>query len=450
MVNRVLYFVPSTNRKWKASLLEKTGTPPLGVALLSSLLRLHGYEVLLKDMLVEEIGPIEMKAIIEEFKPDIIGVSASFSECIDNAYKMIRFVKKHYNEIPVIAGGVHSTFNPEEVLSNGADYVILGEGESTTIKLLEYFKSGKNNKVLQNITGIAYKDNDVIVMNKEKNTVEDLECLPFPSRSDLKLDRYATPISLITSRGCPGDCVYCASRAFFGKKYRMRNAESVFSEVYYLFKEYKSDASLIDTYMAIFDDTFTVNKKRLRKFCEYMIKTGLNKALVWKCESRIDVLDEEIIKLLSDSGCIALHMGMESANQAVIDSLNKHIKISNAENILQLLKKYKIRPLCSFIIGNHSDTHETLIQTIKFIEHICDQYDAKVAVSPNTPLPGTELFNDPEKYGINIKSTKWSDYSLMKVIIDTDNLSQDDIRNYYTQILLMVDAKENDRRVRGV
>ena len=201
--------------------------------------------------------------------------------------------------------------------------------------------------------------------------------------------------------------------------------------------------------MSIFDDTFTVNKVRLRKFCEYMIKTGLNKILIWKCESRIDVLDEDVIKLLSESGCIALHMGIESADQEVIDSLNKHIKVKNAENILRLLKQYKIRPLCSFIIGNHSDTHQTLSKTQEFIEHICDEYGAKVAISPNTPLPGTELFNYPEKYGITLKSDKWSDYSLMKVIIDTKNLTQDDIRNYYTKIMLIIDAKENDYRVRS-
>jgi len=449
MINKIVYFVPSTNRTWKESLIEKTGTPPLGVALLSSILKLHGYEVLVKDFLVEEIGPKEIKSIIDEFSPNVIGVSASFSECIDNAYKMIKFIKKYYPEIPIMAGGVHSTFNPEEVLNNGADYVILGEGESSTIKLMEYFKYNKDERILRSIKGIAYWKNNEIVFNEGRNTVEDLECLPFPSRDDLKLERYATPISLITSRGCPGDCVYCASRAFFGKRYRLRNAESVFSEVYYLYKEYKSNISLIDTYMSIFDDTFTVNKVRLRKFCEYMIKTGLNKILIWKCESRIDVLDEDVIKLLSESGCIALHMGIESADQGVIDSLNKHIKVKNAENILRLLKQYKIRPLCSFIIGNHSDTHQTLSKTQEFIEHICDEYGAKVAISPNTPLPGTELFNYPEKYGITLKSDKWSDYSLMKVIIDTKNLTQDDIRNYYTKIMLIIDAKENDYRVRS-
>ncbi|MCH4153897.1 MAG: hypothetical protein LKG26_01150 [Saccharofermentans sp.] len=230
----------------------------------------------------------------------------------------------------------------------------------------------------------------------------------------------------------------------FGKKYRIRNAESIFSECYFMYKKYKDDKNLLDTYMSIFDDTFTVNKRRLRQFCTYMIKSDLNKNIRWKCESRIDVLDEESVKLMSQAGCIALHMGIESRSQEVVNSLNKHINLSNISNVFELLQKYSIRPLCSFIIGNHSDTHETLNMTSEFINEIRKKYNAKVAVSPNTPLPGTALYNDPQKFGISIKSNNWSDFSLMKVIIETSNLTQDEIRNYYTDIINIID-NEGDK-----
>lgn len=211
-----------------------------------------------------------------------------------------------------------------------------------------------------------------------------------------------------------------------------------------MYKKYKDDKNLLDTYMSIFDDTFTVNKRRLRQFCTYMIKSDLNKNIRWKCESRIDVLDEESVKLMSQAGCIALHMGIESRSQEVVNSLNKHINLSNISNVFELLQKYSIRPLCSFIIGNHSDTHETLNMTSEFINEIRKKYNAKVAVSPNTPLPGTALYNDPQKFGISIKSNNWSDFSLMKVIIETSNLTQDEIRNYYTDIINIID-NEGDK-----
>ena len=164
-------------------------------------------------------------------------------------------------------------------------------------------------------------------------------------------------------------CLLCLKSNVW-EKIQDKNAESIFSECYFMYKKYNDDKNLLDTYMSIFDDTFTVNKRRLRQFCTYMIKSDLNKNIRWKCESRIDVLDEESVKLMSQAGCIALHMGIESRSQEVVNSLNKHINLSNISNVFELLQKISIRPLCSFIIGNHSDTHETLNMTSEFINEI--------------------------------------------------------------------------------
>ena len=257
------------------------------------------------------------------------------------------------------------------------------------------------------------------------------------------MERYATPLALITSRGCPGDCVYCASRAMFGKRYRLRSAESIISEAYVLYQYARGSSSILRNYMAIYDDTFTAQRVRLKKFCKYMIQTGLSKRVAWKCESRIDILNEEILVQMKECGCIAIHVGLESTSQEVINSLNKHIKVEKMEEVLALMAKHQIEPLCSFIIGNHSDTKETLTATIDFIERIQKKYGAYVAVSPNTPLPGTELYNNPEKYGITIKSNAWTDYSLLKVIIDTSNLTQDEIRNFYAKASEVISNRED-------
>lgn len=155
----------------------------------------------------------------------------------------------------------------------------------------------------------------------------------------------------------------------------------------------------------------------------------------WKCESRIDIIDEEIIKFMKEAGCFALHVGIESADQNIVNSLNKHINLDKVELVLSLLKKYQIRSLCSFIIGNHSDTLDTLSRIKEFIKYIVKEYGAQVATSPNTPLPGTKLFENSNYYNININTNNWDDFSLMKVIISTKNLSSQDIRDVYYSIV---------------
>lgn len=340
----------------------------------------------------------------------------------------------------MISGGVHVTFRPEEALNNGFDYVILHEGESTIIELLEYIKADLEPK---DVLGLAFIADGKPVINANRGYIENLDMLPFPDLLSLRLTEYMTPLAIVTSRGCPGDCIYCSSRAMSGKTYRIRSAESVFSEIFYLSSIILRDNTLLRSYLAIYDDTFTVNKKRLRMFCHLMIESKMN-IIPWKCESRIDVLDEELIVLMKDAGCFALHVGVESANQFIIDSLNKHIKFAQVDNALSLLHKHGIQPLCSFIIGNHLDDKETLEKTFIYIKHIIVDFKAKVAISPNTPLPGTELYENAFKYNVGIESNNWDDYSLMKVIISTKFLSSQDIRNYYVEMSEAINLLEEN------
>lgn len=426
-IERILLVAPSTSKVWKKELKNKMGTAPLGIASLSSVLKFHGYQVKMIDMLVEAFSANDLKQIIEQFKPDIIGISASYTESINSTYRITRFIKK-ISPAVLVAGGVHVTFRPEEALNNAFDYVIQNEGESTFIELLEYLKADSDH--FGNVKGLVFKEAGKIVKNERRDFITGLDILPFPDLLNLSLQQYVTPLAVITSRGCPGDCIYCSSRAMSGKKYRIRSAESVFSEVFYFSSIILRDTRLLKSYLAIYDDTFTVNKKRLAKFCSYMVDSGLN-VIPWKCESRIDILDEDIIKLMKDAGCFALHIGVESANQFIVDSLNKHVNVSRVEEILSLLKKYQIRPLCSFIIGNHLDTLDTLNKTKNYIKHIIQEYGAQVATSPNTPLPGTELYENSSYYGVDINTNNWDDFSLMKVIISTKYLSSQEIRDAY-------------------
>lgn len=440
-INRVVFIVPSTDKAYKKDLKSKLGTAPLGVAYISAMLKLNGYETMIIDMLIDDLKKEQLDELMLGYNPDVVCISGAYTESIKITYKIAKYIKHKYNKI-LITGGAHVTFLPEEALKNSFDYVILKEGESVTVKLLEYLKNWKNIDLLKSINGIAYR-NDQIHIQENNSNICDLDGMPFPDISTLKMSKYATPMSMITSRGCPGNCIYCASRNMSGKKYRLRSAENIFSEIYYMKRMLDCSEKIISSYLAIYDDTFTVNISRLNKLCYYMVNSGLNKLVKWKCESRIDVLTEERIVMMKEAGCIALHMGLESYNQDIIDSLNKHINIKNMENVIYWTAKHGIQPLCSFIIGNHKDTHETIQKTKEFIIKIIKEYHAVVALSVNTPLPGTELYNNSENYGVRITSRNWSDYSLMQTIIETDFLSNDEIRNYYVDLSFLVEDMVN-------
>lgn len=439
-IEKILIIAPSTEKKWKGLLKNKLGCPPIGVASLSSILKMHGYETKIIDMLVEYVDSKRLAAIIEAFQPDVVAMSASYTESVKTAYKITKYIKKHY-PVPILAGGVHVTFRPYEALANGCDVVVMNEGESTLIELFEALKWDRKD-MLKQLKGIAYIDEEKgMVVNDKQNYITHLDSLPLPDLLGLPLTEYITPFAIITSRGCPGDCIYCSSRAMSGRQYRMRSAESVVSEIYYLSTFVLNDLTFMRSYIAIYDDTFTVHRKRLKTFCKYMIESGLN-VIPWKCESRIDVLDKELLGLMKKAGCFAIHVGIESSSQAVVDSLKKKVSLVRVEELLSDINDVGLQPLCSFIIGNHSDNRETMDHTIEFMKRIIFRYNARVAASPNTPLPGTELFENNDLYKVSLKSSNWEDYSLMKCIISTEHLSEQEIRDYYYQINRMLDEME--------
>ena len=442
-IKKVLFIVTSTNKIYSKDIKNKLGTAPLGVSYISAMLKLNGYQTMIVDMLITQLDKKQLDILIMKYKPDVIFISGAYTESIKNAYKIAKYIKSKYNKT-LITGGSHVTFLPEEALENAFDYVILKEAEAISVKLLEYLKHPTNMELLESINGIAYKDKDnKCIVRQNGSNICDLDGIPFPDLSTLKISEYSTPMAMITSRGCPGDCIYCASRSMSGKRYRFRSAESVFSEIYYMFQKIKHSKNILSSYLAIYDDTFTVNIKRLKKVCSYMVNSGLNKVLRWKCESRIDVLTEEHISMMKEAGCFALHMGFESFDQNVINSLNKNIKVEDMEKVVSLVSKYEMQPLCSFIIGNHLDSKESLLKTKEFIIKIIKEYRAVVALSVNTPLPGTELYNNAEKYGVEIISKNWSDYSMTNVIINTKYLSNDEIRNYYVDLSKLIEDMVN-------
>lgn len=419
MIEKVLLIVSSSNKIRRKSFAEKSSSPPLGLIYIASILKMHGYNTRILDLSVEDYSLVEFKRIIKDFSPQVVGISV-YTETYSSSVQIAKLIKKVVPNAKIVFGGPHVTFLPEEALSNReVDFVIQNEGENTFVELLEYLKN--NHYLLSRIKGLAYKDRDGnIKINEKRSYIKSLDMLPIVNEEMVNKELYTYSTTIISSRGCPGKCIYCASRAMSGSKYRTRSAENLFGEIYYKYYKYGI------RYFNIFDDTFTANVKRLTRFCDLVRKTEL--PITWRCDSRADVLSEKIIDMLKDAGCIALHIGIESGSQEVLNELKKYINLEKAEKMVKYASEKGILPMCSFIIGHHCDTFETIQMTVDLAMKFKKKYGAAVAFSTNTPYPGTYLYEHAKELGITIHTKCWDYYDIVQPIISTKNISQDELR----------------------
>lgn len=416
--------MPGNNKSKKVGYSDKSQMPPLGVLSIAGYLQMHGYEAKCLDILAKPLSKSEFEYAIKEYSPDLIGIS-TYTETFKTVINISRIIKNILPKVYIILGGPHVSFLPEEALEyNHIDFISRGEGEATFVELLESINFGTI--PISSVKGLSYKLNNKIVHTPERGFIEQLDSLPWYELSTKEKKNYSIKQLIITSRGCPGQCVYCASSALSGKKYRARSAENVFAEVYYKY-HYKRES-----YFAFLDDTFTANKKRLYDFCKYIKESKLK--IIWRCDSRADILSYDMIDIMAEAGCIAVHIGIESGSQEVIEQINKRISLKKADKLVKYMSEKGIQIMCSFIIGHHCDTHQTINKTLNLAKKFKEEYNAKVAISINTPFPGTELYKRMEEWGVKLEINNWASFDLVQAIISTPNLKRSELQSYMFQI----------------
>lgn len=422
--------MPNNNKQKKVGYQEKNTMPPLGILSIGTYLRLHGYEVAYLDLFANRISRTTFLQFLKEFNPGLVGIS-TYTESYAVVKQVAKMIKQVLPETKQVLGGPHVSFLPEECLHETvADYVSRGEGEMTFAELLEYLNYGTIK--LEQIKGLSYWKDNQIIHNPQRGFIEKLDCLPLPAMDEEQLSKYKIKQLIITSRGCPGQCVYCASAALSGRKYRARSAEHIFSELH--FKYHVKGES----YFAFLDDTFTANKRRLYKFCDYVMKSGMK--IVWRCDSRTDILSCEMIDKIKEAGCIAVHVGVESGSQEVIDNINKHINLEKTKALVKYMYEQGLSVMCSFIVGHHCDTEETIEKTISLAEEFRDCYHANVGIGLNTPFPGTVLYNERDRLGVKIENPSWSSFDLVQAVISTKNMTQEELQNAYFKVLERIES----------
>jgi len=342
--------------------------PPLGLAYLAATLEKKGLPVKILDANALRLTWKQFRLAVKQEKAEVIGITG-MSPIIDTTFKAVKICRPYTKYL--ILGGPHVSFFGRRVFQDvpEVDFLVIGEGEMAFLRLIKDLTAGK-------------KPNKIIFAKPVAN----LDSIPFPARHLLPQHLYQYNLvrdypftTIITSRGCPFGCVFC-DKSVFGRTYRTRSAENVLSEIEQLVQKYHVKT------LIFFDDLFTLDKKRVIKICQGIIKHRFR--IDWKAEARVDTVDEEMLHWMKRAGCSVLGYGAESANQKALDLLGKKTTVAQTKKVLQMTRRAGIRTLGYFILGIPGETYQEEQKTIALSLKYCDF----AAYSVLTPYPGSELY----------------------------------------------------------
>jgi len=379
-------------------------TLPLGLAYIAAVAEGIGHHVRVRvlDMTVQEDPGEGLVNLVSAVKPHIIGftvVTPTASAVCD----LIKLAKSRFSEARIVLGGPHATALPEECLMNGADIVVRGEGEETFRELLE--RDGKP----KGVTGLSYRENEDIIHNPPRPSVQDLDSLPLPARhlfpslasysGQPALGNLVPTAGIMTSRGCPHRCVFCFT-AGMGSRMRMRSPENVVKEWRILKEQYQVRE------IAIADDCFTANQQRVVDICAEIRRTGL--VLPWSCRGglRVDMAKPRTLEAIKEAGCYRVAFGVESGNQEILNRIGKACTLAQARDAFKHARRLGLETVAFFMMGNPGETIETMEDTIRFAAELDPDF---VQFTPAVPYPGTPLYEIVRSQG-KLTTTSWDAY----------------------------------------
>jgi len=370
--------------------------PPMGLAYVAAYLQQQKIPVSLIDS-----DPLELdleqtvKKIVSE-APAYVGITA-MTATMGIAGRLIKKVRVALPEVKIILGGVHGSALPRRTLKEFPvlDFVVRQEGEYTTFELIKVLENAGKLKDLQQVEGITFRYGGEIYHNEPRPFIENLDELPFPARQMLPIDTYQGPgwfrwsqgyrgpfLQIFTSRGCPYNCNFCASHLMCGRKARYRSVENVMEEIDLLVHKYKAKI------LSIEDDTFTVNRKRALSICQELIKRDYKLHIM--CETRVDLVDEELLDTLKRAGVEWLFLGVESGNAEILKATRKGITVEQVKKAFQLIKRVGIGTNAGFILGHLGETWDTAGDTIRLLRELMPDY---AGIATLIPFPGSRLWD---------------------------------------------------------
>ena len=421
--NRIYFVYPPISKleRYSSEIGSAGGEQiPLGIYYLASYVRQNNFEVKVTDAEALKLNAQQIIEKIKNFEPGFVGISST-TVAFHRAVETAKAIKSSFPEIKIILGGPHVTANPQHAMSfKEFDYGVLHEGEET---LLELLRAINDKTDINLVRGIIFRNNDSeLILTSARGYIENLDSLPFPAYDLLdNISAYTPPpsnyktlpvINVITSRGCPNQCTFCDSN-IFGRKYRYRSAENIVAEIKYLREKYGVRE------IAFVDDSFLIDKKRIYNLFELLGKENIS--FDWTCMSRINNTDYDFLKFLKSKGCWHISFGIESGDDNILKIIKKNISLNQAEEVIGWCHKLKIKTKGFFIIGHPTETMETIDKTIKLA---CKLKLDDVVATINTPIPGSQQYQEAEQYGTLDKSN-WAEFNYWRPVFVPRGLTKD-------------------------
>ncbi len=390
----------------KASNFGSGPTIPVNILYLSSYLKKNGVKVQVIDAFGEKpdqrtrykkkynrlgLEIDEIISMIDE-KSDAIGISTMFCQIHNTTVELISKIKRKWPDKKIIVGGSQANALHSVFIKEGADYVILGEGEES---LLELLNNIGNPDAIKKIDGIAFKDGGKIIKNPKTKFIQNLNDMPFPDFDAINLENYwkssagfgptgSKYLPILTSRGCPFGCSYCASPVFWQRRWRFRSAKNVVDEIEHFSKKYGVREFHIE------DDNFTLVKKRTIEICRGIIDRKLDIIFTTPNAIKADTVNWEALKWMKKAGCTFLNIAPENGSERVLKLMSKQVKLGRMAKVVKGIHRLKI-PCCAyFILGYPGEKTLDRLKTIAYIGKLARNGLDEIAVFMFIPIPGSE------------------------------------------------------------
>jgi magnesium-protoporphyrin IX monomethyl ester (oxidative) cyclase len=394
------------------------GNLPLGLLYIAAVLEKAGSKVevldaFMTDVSIRKIGdtaeigmPYERIAgKIKRSKPDIVGIANPFTCQVQHAIKVAKIVKEMDPDVLTVVGGPHVSAVPEEFLNEAGnvDIGVTGEGEYA---MLDIVKMHEGQKKVEEIQGIVYRKDDRTLQTPTRPLIENLDELPYPAYHLVDMERYLNPemieyrsfkersVSMITSRGCPFNCVFCSVHLHMGKAFRAHSVEYVVNHIDHVVSKYRVKTIFFE------DDNLTFDIKRFEAICDRLIERDIR--FKWETPNgiRADYLTMNLLKKMKRSGCQSVFFGVESGDQHVLDDIiSKSLDLKAVINVAKMCEEIGLNTAAFYIIGFPGEKKEDMLKTVDFALRLKREYDVGMLLHVATPSCGTRLYYECKKKG---------------------------------------------------
>ena len=396
-------------------------TPPMGLLYIQAAVERSPHESVFIDANLHGWSHEEAARQILAQQPDLIGFQAMTFTLLDVCLTA-KEIKKIDPRVKIVVGGPHPTIFPRETANlEYIDFAFAGEGE---VGFPVFLNVLHDPAAWASVSGLAYKNGDQTIYVPSKGLLSNLDSIAYPARKSSCYREYSSvlarknPITvMISSRGCPFNCVFCNR---MGRKYRCHSAEFVLGEI-------ETILELGIEEIFIHDDTFTIKRDRVEKICNGIIERGYD--ITWEARTRVDCVDEELLALMRKAGCYRLSFGVESGSEKVLKSIRKGIDLAQVEKIFASCKREGIVSLADFMFGNLDEEREDIEKSIQLVGKINPDY---VQYSICSPYPGTPLYQIGLEMGL-IREDIWQKFAENPLQdfhspIWTQNFSEEELR----------------------